>query len=218
VLDAERCEALTAEHNGVYLDYSRQRVTMETMGLLYDVAEAAHLRAKIDSMFAGDHINSTEDRAVLHVASRAPRHAKIMVDGKDVVPDVHAVLDKIKEFSRKVREGEWVGATGKPLTDVVAVGIGGSFLGPLFVHTALRTNKEAAAQALPGQCGPCGRGARAERAGPGDHAGGHRVQDVHHRRDDAQRTHRAQLDHVRPGQGGCGQAHGGGVDEPEAGG
>jgi glucose-6-phosphate isomerase len=147
VLDAERCEALTAEHNGVYLDYSRQRVTMETMGLLYDVAEAAHLRAKIDSMFAGDHINSTEDRAVLHVASRAPRHAKIMVDGKDVVPDVHAVLDKIKEFSRKVREGEWVGATGKPLTDVVAVGIGGSFLGPLFVHTALRTNKEAAAQA-----------------------------------------------------------------------
>ena len=147
VLDAERCETLTAEHNGVFLDYSRQRVTQDTMGLLFDLAEAANLRNKIDSMFAGEHINSTEDRAVLHVASRAPRHAQIVVDGKDVVPDVHAVLDKIKEFSRKVRSGEWVGATGKPLTDVVAVGIGGSFLGPLFVHTALRTNKEAAAQA-----------------------------------------------------------------------
>jgi glucose-6-phosphate isomerase len=144
VLDAERSEALTAEHNGVYLDYSRQRVTTETMDLLYDLADTANLRGKIDAMFGGEHINATEDRAALHVASRAPRSATIVVDGKDVVPDVHAVLDKIQEFTRKVRSGEWVGATGKPLTDVVAVGIGGSFLGPLFVHTAMRTNQEAA--------------------------------------------------------------------------
>ena len=135
--------ALTAEHNGVYLDYSRQRVTGETMKLLFNLAEAANLRGKIDAMFNGKHVNNTEDRAVLHVASRAPREATIMVDGVNVVPDVHAVLDKIKAFTEKVRSGEWRGATGKPLTDVVAVGIGGSFLGPLFVHTALRTNPEA---------------------------------------------------------------------------
>ena len=142
--DGKRVAALAAEHNGVFLDYSRQRVTAETMGLLNSLAEASHLRSKIDAMFSGEHINNTEDRAVLHVASRAPRDKQIFVDGKDVVPDVHAVLDKIKAFSDKVRNGGWVGATGKPLTDVVAVGIGGSFLGPLFVHTALRTNQEAA--------------------------------------------------------------------------
>ena len=145
--DGDRCEALTAEHNGVFLDYSRQRVTADTMRLLHDLAHTARLRDKVDAMFAGVHINATEDRAALHVASRAPRHASIVVDGKDVVPDVHAVLDKIKAFSEQVRSGAWVGATGKPLTDVVAVGIGGSFLGPLFVHTALRTNQEAAASA-----------------------------------------------------------------------
>ena len=147
IQDADRCETLTAEHNGVFLDYSRQRVTPDTMRLLYNLADKAQLRAKIDAMFAGEHINTTEDRAALHAASRAPRHAQIIVDGKDVVPDVHAVLDKISAFSQRVRSGEWVGATGKPLTDVVAIGIGGSFLGPLFVHTALRTNQEAAAQA-----------------------------------------------------------------------
>ena len=145
--DAARVEALTAEHNGVYLDYSRQRVTTETMRKLYALAEATGLRGKIDAMFSGQHLNSTEDRAVLHVASRAPRTSSILVDGKDVVPDVHAVLDKIASFSEKVRSGEWLGATGKPLTDVVAIGIGGSFLGPLFVHTALRTNPAAAASA-----------------------------------------------------------------------
>jgi glucose-6-phosphate isomerase len=143
IQDSARVSALSAEHNGVFLDYSRQRVTVETMRLLYKLAEAANLRGKIDAMFSGAHINNTEDRAVLHVASRAPRDAQIMVDGSNVVPDVHAVLDKIKAFTEKVRSGEWRGATGKPLTDVVAVGIGGSFLGPLFVHTALRTNPEA---------------------------------------------------------------------------
>ena len=126
------------------LDLSRQRQTPRTQELLLKLAEKANLKSKIHAMFAGEHINSTEDRAVLHVATRAPRGAKIVADGKDVVPDVWEVLDKIKAFSEKVRSGEWKGATGKPLTSVVAIGIGGSFLGPLFVHTALRTDQEAA--------------------------------------------------------------------------
>ena len=144
ITDAERCKALTVEYNGVYCDYARQRVTPETMKKLYKLADAADLKGKINAMFSGEHINSTEDRAVLHVATRAPRDKVINVDGKNVVPDVHEVLDKIKDFTEKVRNGEWVGATGKPLTSVVAVGIGGSFLGPLFVHTSLRTCAEAA--------------------------------------------------------------------------
>jgi|EP00982_Pelagococcus_subviridis_P011798 glucose-6-phosphate isomerase len=114
------------------------------MEKLYDLANAAGLKDKINAMFEGEHINSTEDRAVLHVATRAPRDKVINVDGKNVVPQVWDVLDKIKDFTDKVRDGEWVGATGKPLTSVVAVGIGGSFLGPLFVHTSLRTCPEAA--------------------------------------------------------------------------
>jgi glucose-6-phosphate isomerase len=144
ITDAERCKALTVEYNGVYCDYARQRVTPETMKKLYALADAADLKGKINAMFSGEHINSTEDRAVLHVATRAPKDKVINVDGKNVVPDVHEVLDKIKDFTDKVRNGEWVGATGKPLTSVVAVGIGGSFLGPLFVHTSLRTCAEAA--------------------------------------------------------------------------
>ena len=144
ITDAERCKALTVEYNGVYCDYARQRVTPETMKKLYKLADAADLKGKINAMFSGEHINSTEDRAVLHVATRAPKDKVINVDGKNVVPDVHEVLDKIKDFTEKVRKGEWVGATGKPLTSVVAVGIGGSFLGPLFVHTSLRTCAEAA--------------------------------------------------------------------------
>jgi len=142
--DDERTEAMVAEHNGIYIDYSRQRASLETLDKLFDLADAAKLQEKIAAMMRGDHINSTEDRAVLHVATRARREQKILVDGKDVVPDVHAVLDKIKDFTEKVRSGEWVGATGKPLKDVVAIGIGGSFLGPLFVHTALRTSQECA--------------------------------------------------------------------------
>ena len=144
LLDEKRCDALFHEHDGVLLDLSRQRQTPRTQELLLKLAEKANLKSKIHAMFAGEHINSTEDRAVLHVATRAPRGAKIVADGKDVVPDVWEVLDKIKAFSEKVRSGEWKGATGKPLTSVVAIGIGGSFLGPLFVHTALRTDQEAA--------------------------------------------------------------------------
>merc|ERR1712216_970165 len=147
IADAKRCEELVIESDGVYCDFARQRVTHDTMTKLYDLARAAGVKEKINAMFNGEAINSTENRAVLHVATRAPKDKVINVDGKNVVPDVHDVLDKIKDFSERVRNGEWVGETGKPLKDVVAIGIGGSFLGPLFVHTSLRTNPEAADEA-----------------------------------------------------------------------
>ncbi|KAG8061086.1 hypothetical protein GUJ93_ZPchr0003g16806 [Zizania palustris] len=142
--DADRCNALTAEYEGIFLDYSRQRATGETMGKLFKLAEAANLKEKIEKMFRGDKINTTENRSVLHVALRAPRDAVINSDGVNVVPEVWGVKDKIKQFSETFRSGSWVGATGKALTNVVSVGIGGSFLGPLFVHTALQTDPEAA--------------------------------------------------------------------------
>ncbi|CAN7091269.1 unnamed protein product, partial [Brassica rapa subsp. narinosa] len=142
--DAHRCESMMLEFEGLLLDYSRQRATVETMDKLLNLAKAAHLSEKISRMFNGEHINSTENRSVLHVALRAPKDAVIKADGKNVVPEVWNVLDKIKDFSEKIRSGSWVGATGKPLKDVIAIGIGGSFLGPLFVHTALQTDPEAA--------------------------------------------------------------------------
>jgi len=143
--DEKRFEKCVMEHNGIYVDFARQRVTEETLDLLEALAERAGLQEKIAAMFGGKHLNSTEDRAVLHAALRAPATEKIIADGEDVVPEVHDVLDKIKNFSNMVRGGEWKGVTGKPLTDVVAIGIGGSFLGPLFCHTALKTAPEAAA-------------------------------------------------------------------------
>ncbi|CAG9460067.1 unnamed protein product [Pedinophyceae sp. YPF-701] len=142
--DEARVESLIKEKEGVYCDFSRQRVTEQTIDLLMNLAEEAGLKEKIDNMFNGEHINATEDRSVLHVATRAARDDKILSDGKDVVPEVWEVLDKIKAFSEKVRSGEWKGATGKELKNVVAIGIGGSYLGPLFVHTALRTEQETA--------------------------------------------------------------------------
>ena len=202
ITDAERCKALTVEYNGVYCDYARQRVTPETMKKLYKLADAADLKGKINAMFSGEHINSTEDRAVLHAATRAPRDKVINVDGKNVVPDVHEVLDKIKDFTEKVRNGEWVEPPQNRSPSVVAVGIGGSFLGQLFVHTSLRTCAEAARRAraptaVPRERRPGGRGALAERARPGDHAGGGSVEDVHHGGDDAQRRRmRWAMDHV----------------------
>eukprot|EP00238_Polyblepharides_amylifera_P014132 CAMPEP_0196580188 /NCGR_PEP_ID=MMETSP1081-20130531/27665_1 /TAXON_ID=36882 /ORGANISM="Pyramimonas amylifera, Strain CCMP720" /LENGTH=600 /DNA_ID=CAMNT_0041899995 /DNA_START=227 /DNA_END=2029 /DNA_ORIENTATION=+ len=147
IREEARFKACNMEHNGVYVDFSRQCITEETLDLLESLAEKADLKGKIAAMFNGEHINSTEDRAVLHAALRAPKNEVIKNDGVDVVPDVHAVLNKIKGFSDLVRNGEWLGATGKPLTNVVAVGIGGSFLGPLFVHTALRTHPESASYA-----------------------------------------------------------------------
>lgn len=141
--DERRCEDLFFEHQGILADLSRQRMTGKTLKLLFKLAEQAKLKAKIDAMFGGEHINVTEDRSVLHVALRARRDEKIYADGVNVVPEVWEVLDKIKDFTDKVRSGEWKGATGEELTDVVAIGIGGSFLGPLFAHTALRTDQEA---------------------------------------------------------------------------
>jgi glucose-6-phosphate isomerase len=145
--DDARCRAMTAEHESIVLDYARQNATLETMSLLGALAEAAGLRAKIDCMFGGEPINATEKRSVLHVALRMPRNAGLEVGGRDVVADVHAVLDSIQAFSDRVRSGEWRGATDQPLTDVVAIGIGGSYLGPEFVAEALRTEPACARSA-----------------------------------------------------------------------
>ncbi|CAN0279547.1 unnamed protein product [Ectocarpus sp. 6 AP-2014] len=136
--DEDRCAALTAERDGILLDYSRQRVTNETMDMLFNLAEAADLAGKRAAMFTGEKINNTEGRAVMHAALRAPREATMNVDGKNVVPDVHSVLDKIEDFSARVRSGVFKGCTGKPLRNIVSIGIGGSYLGPEFVFEALK--------------------------------------------------------------------------------
>nr|AQM57030.1 phosphoglucose isomerase 1 [Daucus carota] len=141
--DTDRCKSMMLEFDNLFLDYSRQCATTDTIDKLLKLAEAARLKEKITSMFNGERINSTENRPVLHVALRASRDAVIQSDGTNVVPEVWKVLDKIRDFSERVRTGAWVGATGKALTNVIAVGIGGSFLGPLFVHTALQTDAEA---------------------------------------------------------------------------
>ncbi len=140
--DAERGKQLTAEGAGLFLDYSKNRVTAETMQLLMKLAEESGLRQHIDAMFSGEKINVTEKRAVLHVALRAPREASIQVDGEDVVPHVHAVLDRMAEFSNRVRSGEWTGHTGKPIRNVINVGIGGSDLGPVMAYEALKHYSE----------------------------------------------------------------------------
>jgi glucose-6-phosphate isomerase len=138
--DEARSKAMTAEYHGIALDYSRQNATPETLRLLFDLARHVDMAGKIRAMFEGKRINTSEDRAVLHVALRAPRSQSIRLDGVDVVKEVHQVLDQIKGFSDRVRSGQWTGATGKPLKDVVSIGIGGSYLGPEFVHEALRTD------------------------------------------------------------------------------
>ena len=136
--DPGRGERLTAEAAGLFLDYSKNRITDETVKLLLALAEESGLRGRIDAMFRGDKINVTENRAVLHVALRAPKDATIVVDGQNVVPEVHAVLDKMAAFSTRVRSGEWKGATGKRIRNVVNIGIGGSDLGPVMAYEALR--------------------------------------------------------------------------------
>jgi glucose-6-phosphate isomerase len=136
--DPGRGERLTAEGAGLYLDYSKQRVTDETMRLLLALAEESGLRERIDAMFHGEKINVSENRPVLHVALRAPRDASIVVDGVDVVPQVHAVLDRMSDFAGRIRSGEWRGHTGKPIRNVINIGIGGSDLGPAMATTALR--------------------------------------------------------------------------------
>jgi glucose-6-phosphate isomerase len=136
--DPKRGERLALEAASLYLDYSKNRVTDETLRLLLALAEAAGLRARIDAMFSGAKINVTEQRAVLHVALRAPRGTRVLVDGQDVVPGVHAVLDRMADFSTRVRTGAWTGFTGKAIRNVVNIGIGGSDLGPVMAYEALR--------------------------------------------------------------------------------
>jgi glucose-6-phosphate isomerase len=136
--DPGRGERLTAEAAGIFLDYSKNRITNETLKLLVDLAEESGLRSRIDAMFRGEKINITEKRAVLHVALRAPTGTTIKVDGKEVVPHVHAVLDKMTEFSNRARSGEWKGHTGKPIRNVINIGIGGSDLGPVMAYEALK--------------------------------------------------------------------------------
>ncbi len=136
--DSQRGERMTLEALGLYLDYSKNRVTDETLKLLVQLAEQAGVRERIGAMFRGDKINVTEDRAVLHVALRAPKGASILVDGQNVVPEVHAVLDKMAAFANRVRSGEWKGYTGKRIRNIVNIGIGGSDLGPVMAYEALR--------------------------------------------------------------------------------
>jgi glucose-6-phosphate isomerase len=136
--DSRRGERLTAEAAGIFLDYSKNLITDETVGLLIDLAEESGLRSRIDAMFRGDKINVTEKRAVLHVALRAPKGNSIVVDGEDVVPQVHAVLDRMADFSSRVRSGEWKGHTGKKIRNILNIGIGGSDLGPVMAYEALK--------------------------------------------------------------------------------
>ena len=136
--DPGRGERLTAQGCGIYLDYSKNRITDETIGLLIQLARECDLEGRRDAMFRGERINVSEDRSVLHVALRAPGTTQIMVDGVNVVHEVHEVLSKMVEFALRVRSGDWLGYTGKPVRNVINIGIGGSDLGPVMAYEALR--------------------------------------------------------------------------------
>jgi len=136
--DPARGERMTVEAAGVFLDYSKNRIDDETLRLLIELAEQSGLRGRIDAMFRGEKINVTEGRAVLHVALRAPRGASILVDGKNIVPEVHAVLDKMADFAQRIRSGQWKGHTGKRIRNIINIGIGGSDLGPVMAYEALK--------------------------------------------------------------------------------
>jgi glucose-6-phosphate isomerase len=142
--DPKRGERMTTEAVGLYLDYSKNRITDETLELLLQLAVESGLRGRIDAMFGGEKINITENRAVLHVALRAPKGTSIVVDGEDVVPQVHAVLDRMADFSHRVRSGDWKGHTGKRIRNVINIGIGGSDLGPVMAYEALKHYSERA--------------------------------------------------------------------------
>jgi glucose-6-phosphate isomerase len=136
--DPERGTRFTVEGAGIFLDYSKNRITGETLGLLKQLAEESGLRERTEAMFTGEKINVTEDRAVLHVALRAPKSESILVDGEDIVPEVHKVLDKMSAFADRIRSGDWKGFTGKPIRNVINIGIGGSDLGPVMAYEALK--------------------------------------------------------------------------------
>src|ERR1700742_2131379 len=136
--DPDRGRELTVSVGDLYIDYSKHRVTRETLQLLIDLARAANLEERRAAMFSGVHINTSEDRAVLHTALRLPRDAELTVDGQNVVEDVHAVLDAMVDFTDRLRSGEWTGATGERIKTVVNIGIGGSEPGPVMVYNPLR--------------------------------------------------------------------------------
>ncbi|MDQ2653241.1 MAG: glucose-6-phosphate isomerase, partial [Chloroflexota bacterium] len=136
--DPERAERFSADGAGLFLDYSKNLITVETMRLLVELADECDLRGRTEAMFTGEKINITEERAVLHVALRAPRGASIMVDGENVVPGVHAVLDRMADFAERIRDGSWTGHTGRRIRNIVNIGIGGSDLGPVMAYEALR--------------------------------------------------------------------------------
>jgi len=182
--DAQRAERFTAEGAGITLDYSKNRITPETMALLVKLAEERGLSAKRDAMFRGDKINVTENRAVLHTALRAPRDAVIEVDGRNVVPDVHAVLARMADFAERVRSGAWKGHTGKRIRNIVNLGIGGSFLGPEMAYLALRLRVERRRRRFHRN----DAGSRCRRD-----AVHRRLQDVYDARDDEQRRRGARL-------------------------
>src|SRR5262249_47518968 len=136
--DRERGEKLAVEAAGIYLDYSKNRITDDTLQLLLQLAQQSGLRERIDAMFRGDKINVSENRAVLHIALRAPPGASIIYDGQNVVPEVHAILDKMANFAERLRNGTWKGHTGKRIRNVINIGIGGSDLGPVMAYEALK--------------------------------------------------------------------------------
>jgi len=136
--DPQRSERMAVQAAGLFLDYSKNRVTDETLKLLMQLAGESGLRERIDAMFSGEKINITENRAVLHVALRAPKEASIVVDGENVVPHVHAVLDRMADFSDRMRAGRWKGHTGKGIVNIINIGIGGSHLGPMMAYEALK--------------------------------------------------------------------------------
>src|SRR5688500_5385295 len=141
-IDPTRGQRLTVEAAGIYLDYSKNRVTDATLQLLVALAADSRLAARIEAMFRGDKINLSEGRSVLHVALRSPRGTPIMVDGEDAGAKVHAVLDRMSDFANRIRTGAWKGYTGKPIRTVVNIGIGGSDLGPVMAYEALRFYSE----------------------------------------------------------------------------
>ncbi len=191
--DPGRAERFSVEAAGLFLDYSKNRITDETVRLLLDLARARGVAERRDAMFSGEKINVSEGRAVLHVALRAPRSEKILVDGKDVVPEVHEVLDRMAAFADKVRSGEWKGHSGKRIRTVVNIGIGGSYLGPEMAYRALRTFRD------PDDRRPLCRQCRRRRLREGDRrrrsardAVHHRLQDLHDAGNhDQRRTSRA---------------------------
>src|SRR5580765_7012959 len=136
--DPRRGERLTCAAAGLFLDYSKNRITGQTLKLLLRLAKESSLAERREAMFSGEKINLTENRAVLHIALRAPKNSVITVDGKNVVPEVHAVLDKMADFSNRIRSGEWKGFTGKRIRNIVNIGIGGSDLGPVMAYEALK--------------------------------------------------------------------------------